>query len=151
MIIDLFFLVVLPVLVVAMSYMTFFGFDQMLRSRLRAHLRPGERILFESAVVRGAQGVLTIFTFRQGFLVATELRLLVAWWVYPPFWKTVKETLLADVDDVTTLPRRGFTQLAVSAEGTTTVLTPVRSRVWPFGRNRGDQLAELLNISRAQA
>ncbi len=79
-------------ILLALMYMQFFGFDRMLKSRVRARLQPDEVAVFESfATGAGLSRPSFFFTFGQGHLIVTAHRLLFGRWVLPPFWQTIKE------------------------------------------------------------
>lgn len=139
------FLIIIPLL----AYMQFFGFDRMLRSRLRAQLEPGEVAVFESLATRAGLGLAFIFTIRQGYLMVTTHRLLISWWVLPPIWRTMKEFVLGDVDEVTSLKMFGRTEVILTVGGRKLGLIPSRSRLWPFGRDIGPQLLDSIRQGRA--
>ncbi len=144
------FLAIVSALVYLM-YMQFFGFDRTLRSRLRARLQPQEVAIFESWARGGPLSVPSFFlSAGQGYLIVTAHRLLFGRWMLPPFWQTIKEIPLADIDEVTSLHMFTRTQVIVKVKGGKKIgLLPGRYRGWPFGKDIGPQLLESIERGRA--
>ena len=139
------FLIILP----SLGYMQLFGLDRMLTSQAQARLEPGEVAVFESLATRAGLGLAFIFTIREGYLVVTTHRLLISWWVLPPFWRTAKEFAFGDIDEVTSLKMFGRTEVILTVRGKKLGLIPRRSRFWPFGHDIGPQLLDSIKQGRA--
>jgi hypothetical protein len=130
-------------------YMQLLGFDRMLRSGLRKQLAPGETVRFESLGARvGAKFPLAILTFRQGYIVVTDRRLLSSAWVFPPFWRTTKEIALNEVEDVKTFELFRVLQVHVTAHGEKTYFMPIRNRIFPFSSTLGQDLIKSIEQGR---
>ena len=92
-----------------------------------------------------------LFTFGQGDLIVTAHRLLFGRWMLPPFWQTIKEIPLANVDEVTSLHMFTRTQVILTVKGKKLGLLPGRNRFWPFGKDIGPQLLDSIRRGRAGA
>jgi hypothetical protein len=131
---------------VAIFYM-FFGLDRMLKSSLRSALQAGESVSFESPSNRGGGGFGVMFSFRQGYLVITNLRLLMAWWVVPPIWRTVEVIPIRDIDKASTLNMLGMNQVLLTVRGKKLMISPYKNRMWPFLGDKGEELITALQSS----
>jgi hypothetical protein len=127
------------ILTTAIAWFTFFGQGKILKTRTRRRLLPGESVAFESPANKSSTGWTVMFSHREGYVVVTDERLLFGSWGWPPFWPSVRENLLTEIDRISVIRIFGVTQVQISVHGKTLMLTPKGGAFIPFSNQRTQQ------------
>jgi hypothetical protein len=144
-------LIVLFGILAAVTWFMFVGQDKILRSRTKQRVQAGEEVVFESTASRSSTGIGVMFSFRKGFVVVTNYRLLFGSWSLPPFWTSITETPLMDLDKISVIGIFGMNQVHLSIRGKTLMLTPRGGAFLPFSNQRTEQFVAALKQGSGRA
>ena len=129
-------------------YMSWWGWDRILKSGLRKQIEPDETVLFESRVSRSTLKMPSAFLGpREGFMAGTNRRLILSFWKTMLPVRTIEQIPIDDVSQVTRSSWVGITMVNLRVRDQPLVLIPSTNRFWRFSGKPAQGLVEALETA----